>query len=243
MRGSGRYLSRACCETSAGRVPRALRPRTESAATHLLKIAHIRRLILASHDDRLVNEFRKTIEHSGIEVISLTDVGLPEAGGSSRGPLHGATRRAAVVAAITNTPTIALARAFCIDPMLRWGGGGPQWSWPLPWPYKEEVLATESWDAHHALDRMGYCGPDDRGAYFRTLLCLVWPDAQSQTFDGRTEGQFGLWGHRHKPSDLVADYFVPDGEVVQLACLADEACQLSPDQKLAFKAFREALSS
>jgi XTP/dITP diphosphohydrolase len=175
--------------------------------------------------------------------MSLTDVGLPEPSESPRGPLHTATRKAAVVAAITNRPAIGYVRALHIDPMLRWGGGGPQWSWPLPWPYGSADLAAELWTAHHALDAQGYCGPDDRGAYFRTVLCLAWPDAQSQISEGRFEGQFGTSRHGNKQGDLVADYFVPDGATVSLASLADKACQLSPDQEQAFEAFRTALSA
>jgi XTP/dITP diphosphohydrolase len=189
----------------------------------------------------LVSGFRKVIERCGIDVMSLTDVGLPEPSESPRGPLHTAARKAAVVAAITNTPAIGYARSFYIDPMLR--GDGPQWSWPLPWPYGSADLAAELWTAHHALDAQGYCGPDDRGAYFRTVLCLAWPDAESETYEGRFQGQFGGSRHGNKQGDLVVNYFVPDGETVPLASLADKACQLSPDQDQAFKAFRRALSA
>jgi XTP/dITP diphosphohydrolase len=214
----------------------------ESVADRSLKSYNIRRLVFASHDVQLMSSFRRAVEGYGVEVMSLTDVGLPESSGS-RDPLRNAMRKAAVVAAITNTPAIGLVRCFHIDPLVRWGGGGPQWSWPIPWPYENEVLATELWEAHHALNGMGYCGPDDRGAYFRTLLCLVWPDVQSQTFEGRTQGQFGVWGHFHKRSDLVADYYVSDGYTVPLPSLADEASQLAPDQARAFEAFRRALSA
>jgi hypothetical protein len=145
----------------------------ESVAPRSLNLSIIRRLVFASHDHQLVSRFRGVIERRDIEVLSLTDVGLPEPSGSTRDPLHNATRKAAVVAAITNTPAIGLARGFYIDPLLRWGGGGPQWSWPLPWPYEDEALATELWEAHHALNGMWYCGPDDRGAYFRTRMSSV----------------------------------------------------------------------
>jgi XTP/dITP diphosphohydrolase len=215
----------------------------ESVAARSLKLRNIRRLIFASHDDPLVNGFREVTEPCGIEVVSLTDVGLPEPSGSTRGPLHSATRKATVVAGITNTPAIGHVRGFYIDPLLRWGGGGPKWSWSLPWPYESEDLAAELWQAHNTLDGHGYCGPDDRGAYFRTLLCLTWPDAQCQTFEGRIQGRFGTWGHRNKPGDLVADYFVPDGETAPLASLADRASQLPSDQEQAFEAFRTALSA
>src|SRR5262245_23248325 len=116
----------------------------ESAATRSVNSRAIPRLVFVSHDDWLVIRFRRIIEGCGIEMASLTDAGLPEpSSGSTRDPLHIATRKAAVVAALTTTPAVGLARGFYIDPMLRWGGGGPQWSWPVPWPYESEALAAE----------------------------------------------------------------------------------------------------
>ena len=109
------------------------------------------------------------------------------------------------------------------------------------WPYAGETFAAELWEADNQLVAQGYCGPDDRGAFFGTLLCLVWPDAQSQTFDGRIPGQF-LTRVRKKTRDLVY-CFVPDGETAPLALLEQEARHLSSDQKQAFEAFWKALSA
>lgn len=145
-----------------------------------------------------------------------------------------------VIAMMNGMPAVGYARGFYIDPMLRWGGGGPQFFWPMPWPYESKDLATELWEADHQLNGQGYCGPDDRGAYFRTLLSIVWPDAQSQTFEARIPGQFITRGHRNKPRDLVY-YFVPDSETAPLACLTDNVRQLYSDQQEAFEALRRAL--
>jgi len=178
----------------------------------------------------------------GIEVMSLTEVGLPQASASDRGLADSATAKAAVVAAMTGIPAIGHARGFFIDPMLRYGGGGPQWFWPSPWPYASEELAAELEQADAALNASGYCGPDDRGASFRSVLSLVWPDLESLIFERRLEGQFGVWGCSHGPADLVEDYFVRDGETVALASLADAARQLYWDLEQAFEALRRALS-
>lgn len=77
-----------------------------------------------------------------------------------------------------------------IEPLLHFGGGGPPRSWPVPWPGKNEELAANLLEADDALVRGGYCGPDDRGAYFHTVLCLLWPNAESRIFEGRMAGQF-----------------------------------------------------
>ena len=77
---------------------------------------------------------------------------------------------------------------------------------------------------------------------FSSVLSLVWPDLESLIFEGRLEGQFGVWGCSDGSADLVEDYFVPDGETVALASLTDEARQLYCDQEQAFEAVRRALS-
>jgi len=214
----------------------------EGVADSLLKSRKVRRLVFASHDEPLLGRFRAILGPCGIEVMSLTEVGLPQPRGSDRGLVDSATAQAAVVAATTAIPAIGHARGFCIDPMLRYGGGGPQWSWPFPWPYASEELAAELKQADAALNASGYCGPDDRGAYFRCVLALVWPDLESLIFEGRVEGQFGVWGCSHGSADLVEDYFVPNGETVALASLTDAARQLYWDQEQAFEALRGALS-
>lgn len=222
----------------------------EGAAGNLLKQRKPRQVILTSHDERLVGRFRNVVVGCGIELTSLTDVGLPEPAGSTRDPVQSATIKASVVAALTDTPTIGYAPGFYIDPMLRWGGGGPQWFWPVPWPFAGEELAARLAQADKMLDGCGYCGPDDRGAYFRTVLCLAWPDYQSQIFEGQVDGQFQIgrgWnrGGFSKLGELVDNpmrCFVPEGETVTLASLSDEARRRHSDQEQAFQAFREAIS-
>jgi len=220
----------------------------EGVANRLLKSRGVRRLVLASNDERVVSNFRASIGPYGIEVASLTELGLPD----PSHPYHphrtkrrddgllSATSKASVVATMTDMPTIGLARGFYIDPMLRWGGGGPQWYWPIPWPCASEELAGELSEADDALNASGYCGPDDRGSYFRTVLCLAWPDAESQTFEGRVEGQFQTWG----PGDLAGDparYFIPEGEAIDLAHTGEGELQQYLDQERAFEAFRKAV--
>ncbi|MFZ1103175.1 MAG: non-canonical purine NTP pyrophosphatase [Hyphomicrobiaceae bacterium] len=215
----------------------ALEVRKDRVAALLLKLRDNPQLVFASHDDRLASRFRDLIGPFGVEMLSITDMGRPEPVGSDRDALLSATIKATVVAAESDLPAAALARFFHIDPLLRWGGGGPQWSWPQPWPYASENLASELTEAYHALDAGGYCGPDDRGAYFRSVLCLVWPDGESQSFEGRVEGQFGRWGRPRVPLNVIEDYFIPDGEAIALAHLSDEVRALYSDKERAFEAF------
>jgi hypothetical protein len=93
----------------------------ESVAARSLKSCNIRRLVFASHSDQLVSGLRRAVEGCRVEVMSLTDVGLPEPSGSTHDPLHNAIKKAAIVAAITKTPAIGFAPGFYIDPLVvRW---------------------------------------------------------------------------------------------------------------------------
>jgi XTP/dITP diphosphohydrolase len=223
----------------------------EGVANSFLQSRGVRQLVFASHDERVVSKFRESIRPFGIEVVSLAEFGLPDR--HSHDPhrtrrrddvLLSATSKAAVVAAITDLPTIGLARGFYIDPLLRWSGGGPQRYWPIPWPWANAQLGRELGEADDALNASGYLGAHDRGAYFRTVLCLVWPDAESETFEGRVKGRFETGSCFKRIKELVGDparYFIPEGETVALARLAKEALQQYSDQARAFEAFRRAL--
>jgi inosine/xanthosine triphosphate pyrophosphatase family protein len=226
----------------------------EGVANSLLKSREVRRVVLASNDERVVSDLRDSIGPHGVEIVPFTEFGLPDPShfhGARRtkrrdDALLSATSKASVVATMTDMPTIGLARGFYIDPMLRWGGGGPQRYWPIPWPWASEELARELGEADDALIAYGCCGPDDRGAYFRTVLCLVWPDAESQTFEGLVEGQFQTCNGFNRPRNLVADpaqYFVPEGEAIALAHIGEEKRRQYSDQQRAFEAFRSAVAT
>jgi XTP/dITP diphosphohydrolase len=218
----------------------------------LLKSRGIRRLVFATHDEHLVSGFRDLIRPCGIEAVSLTELGLPEPSQHHNsqyarrrdGLLLSATSKATVIATMTDMPAIGHARGFYIDPMLRWGGGGPQWFWPIPWPHPIEDLGMEFDEADNTLNEGGYCGPDDRGAYFRSVLCLAWPDAEIEVYEGCIEGQVQTWDISSKgKGTLVGDpeqYFIPDGETAPLARLRPKG--LRPDQERAFARFRRAIS-
>ena len=100
------------------------------------------RIVFASRDQQVVERLREIVGPGGIEVLSLTDLALPEPSCPERHTARMAAYKATVIAALTDLPALGYARSFRIDPLLRWGGGGPQWSWPFPWPHATEELAV-----------------------------------------------------------------------------------------------------
>ena len=183
----------------------------------------------------------------GIEVLPLADLCLPEPSVSDSDLYLPLKIKAAVISAEAHLPTIGCARSFMIDPLLRYGGGGPQWRWSVPWLGAKEDVVAELIQADNALNSGGYCGPDDRGAIIHTVLCLAWPDARTEVFEGRMKGQFAqLWYGRKNPSDLMPDFaecFVPDGETATIADLDGDLRQWNMDEKQAIDALRRALEA
>jgi len=95
------------------------------------------------------------------------------------------------------------------------------------------------------LNAGGYCGPDDRGAYFQCVLCLAWPDAEMRMFEGRAEGQFVWPWSVTRHGRLILDLetcFVPESESIALSCLDGERRRKYSDEQRAFAAVGRGLS-
>jgi len=143
---------------------------------------------LVTHDAEFAAECTDILMPEEVSVLSLTDVGLPEPAGAGANALHRATGKASAVAAFSNLPALGFAQEFRIDPLLRYGdGSGPQWTWPLPRSAPRETIHAEIRRADDKLVRGGYCGPDDRGAFIRCVLCLAWPDMETMVLEARTD--------------------------------------------------------
>jgi XTP/dITP diphosphohydrolase len=177
------------------------------------------------------------LKPAGASVLSLTDVCLPEPSGAGTTALDYATRKASAVAWFSNMPALGFAQDFCISPLLRYSDDCPKWTWPLPHSCASSKIYAEIKKADDELNRGGYCGPDDRGAFFRCVLCLAWPDMENLVLEARIEGQLGTIGLRESPNstDVFTDYFVPDGEARTINSLPRAA-------RKRYSAFRRAIA-
>jgi len=71
------------------------------------------------------------------------------------------------------------------------------------------------------LDRGGCLSADDRGAYFQCVVCLTWPDMETQMFEGTVDGQLAR-SAVDAGSSTFAHCLVPDGERTTLVRLDAE---------------------
>jgi inosine/xanthosine triphosphate pyrophosphatase family protein len=134
-------------------------------------------------------------------------------------------------------PALGFAQEFCINPLLRFGDDScPLWSWPFRHSGPSRNVYEELKKADNELNRGGYCGPDDRGAFIRCVLCLTWPDMENLVLEARVEGQLGAIAPQENgnATDVFIDYFVPDGEERTISSLPRAA-------RKRYSAFRQAI--
>jgi XTP/dITP diphosphohydrolase len=187
----------------------------ERVANPLHQYPTVARLIVADSDEAVVAACRAEFAASAIEILALSDVGLPEPRPSGRDAAEIAIRKAGIVAALAGYPAVTLASSFRIDPLRRDGGGGPQWRFAEPWPFSAAEFVSELAQVFNKLAAGGYVGPDDRGAYYHCLICLAWPTWGTRLFEATVDGQLTEW-RIDKTASCFAHYFQPDGERVPL---------------------------
>lgn len=155
-------------------------------------------LVVASNDTDTLAKFRSIMASQGAEVLSLADVAEPEPALDGRDTRENLTFAAAIVASRVSLPTVAVARSFTIDPLFE-GAPDPQlsrtrpyptWTWQIPSRETRTELIKSVNAAEDELQRQGYCGPDDRCAYFLTTLCFVMPDGDPHFIEEWCDGQF-----------------------------------------------------
>jgi len=139
--------------------------------------------------------------------------------------------RAGIVAERTGVRTASLVRSFVIDPLFSYAPdpqlsssrGYQTWSWEIPLGGRASgELATQLSDADRALTAGGYCGPDDRGAYLLTVVCVVEPNNEAYFIQEWCDGQFWLDDRAVTGRDSDVDLgmcLVPAGESKPLALL------------------------
>ena len=188
-----------------------------------------RSIVFATNDERALNKIRSIITPPW-QVLSLADVALPEPLEQGRTQRENTLTAAAVVSSYSNLPAVAVARSFTLDPLFCYSPDPqltnvrdyPTWSWRLPPRERPEDLIRGVNAAHETLCEHGYCGPDDRGAYFLTTLCFMMPEGDPHFIEQWCEGQFKVSELQISEDPTTpagidfAKYFVPSGHTETL---------------------------
>ncbi len=167
-----------------------------------------RRLVIATHNPGKLREIADLMAPRGIETLSAGALGLPEPEETGGSFAENAAIKAAAAAAGAGLPALAddsglVVAALGGDPGIhsaRWAGPGKDFAAAMA--RVEQALA----------------GTDDRRAYFVCALCLAWPGAGHEVFEGRIHGQLvwpprGTRGFGYDPMFLPEGYEITFGEM------------------------------
>lgn len=168
----------------------------------------ISKLVLATHNQDKVREFRDLLAPFGISIVAASELGLTEPEETGTTFAENAALKAMLAAQASRLPALADDSGLCVnalngDPGIysaRWAG-----------PEKDFRSAMQK-----VRERVG--DQADRSAYFICVLALAWPDGECEIFEGRVDGTLvwppmGDGGFGYDPMFMPEDYNRTFGEM------------------------------
>lgn len=163
------------------------------------------KLVVASHNKGKVREIVELLRPFGFEVVSASDLGLPEPEETGLTFEENAALKAVAAANASGLPSLADDSGFCVaalngDPGIysaRWAG-----------PDKDFAMAMRT--IEEKLRSIKAETPEQRRGSFVAVLCLAWPDGHQELFRGEVEGEV-VWPPRGTQGFGYDPVFQPDG--------------------------------
>ena len=174
------------------------------------------RLVIASHNEGKVREFRALLAPYGIEPVSAKELDLPEPEETGTTFFANAELKARSAADLSGLPALSDDSGLCVEAL----GGDPgvrTADWAETPDGRDWALAMRKVE-----DALARVGPDaSRAAYFVCVLALAWPDGHVEWFEGRADGTL-TWPPRGTVGFGYDPVFVPLGRERTFAELAPE---------------------
>ncbi len=163
------------------------------------------RLVLATHNERKVAEFRSILQPFAITVQTCADLNLVEPSESEDTFAGNARIKAHTAARATGIPAVADDSGIEVEAL----GGKPgvhtaDWA-GTPTRRDYELAMTRVWNMLENLN-----APYPRTARFCSTICLAWPDGHDEIFTGTIRGQI-VWPMRGSIGFGFDPVFMPDG--------------------------------
>lgn len=166
------------------------------------------RIVVATHNAGKLAELADLMAPFGLEARSAAELGLavPEETGTTFE--ENARIKALAAAEATGLPALADDSGLCVDAL----GGAPgvytaDWA-TLPDGSRDFGVAMEKVEA--LLREKGATTPEERGGRFVAVLCLCFPDGETEYYRGEAEGRL-VWPPRGTQGFGYDPVFLPDG--------------------------------
>lgn len=195
------------------------------------------RLVVASHNKGKVWEINQLLAPYGLDAVSAGDLNLSEPEETETTFEGNARLKALAAAKGANLPALADDSGLEVELL---GGAPGIYSARWAGPEKDFGVAMKKVADEIAVHR-GWPAPGMYGlgprANFISVLCLAWPDGESQIFEGKVFGHL-VWPPRGGNGFGYDPMFVPDGETRTFGEMPPEAKYAISHRTRAFAAFK-----
>jgi XTP/dITP diphosphohydrolase len=167
-----------------------------------------KRIVVASHNEGKLAEFADLLAPFGLEARSAKEFGLPEPEETGTTFEQNAYLKAHAAAQATGLPAMSDDSGLVVDAL-----GGAPGVYTADWATKPDgsrdfMMAMEK--TEKALQEAGATDPSRRTGRFVAVICLCFPDGESEYFRGEAEGTL-VWPPRGKSGFGYDPVFLPNG--------------------------------
>lgn len=174
--------------------------------TASLKLTRGDKLVIATHNEGKLTEFRGLLADFGLDIVSAGELGLPEPEETGVTFIENARLKAHAAARTTGLIALADDSGISVDAL-----DGAPGVYTADWAGVPRDFSRAMQRVEDALQERGATAPEQRGAQFNAILCLAHPDGRDMIFEGIVPGRLiwppqGAQGHGYDPM------FLPDGQ-------------------------------
>lgn len=171
----------------------------------LLNVKEHSPLLIASHNQGKINEFRELLQPLGFEIVSAADKGLDEP--EETGTTFEANAQLKSIAAAKATGLVALSddSGLAVDAL-----NGAPGIYSARWAGPSKDFGKAMQDVHERMQACDASTPEKRKGRFVAVLSLAQPDGSTREFRGEVEGQI-VWPPRGTKGFGYDPFFLPDG--------------------------------
>ncbi|WP_298816537.1 RdgB/HAM1 family non-canonical purine NTP pyrophosphatase [uncultured Roseibium sp.] len=163
------------------------------------------RLVVASHNKGKIREINELLQPYGFDVVSASDLDLPEPEETGVTFEENAALKAHAAAKASQLPALADDSGFCVEAL-----GGDPGIYSARWAGPDKDFAMAMRTIEEKLQSAGGGSAAQRRSSFVAVLCLAWPDGHEESFRGEVEGEI-VWPPRGTQGFGYDPVFQPDG--------------------------------
>ena len=161
----------------------------------------LKELIIASHNQGKIKEFRDMLSPFGVKVYSALELSLPDVEETGTTFKENAALKAETLSSLSGKPCLADDSGLCVNAL----GGRPG-------VYSARYAPNRDFDKgmDMLLAELEQSGFDNRSAHFSCVITLAIPGEETKVFEGRVDGKIALEksGNKGFGYDPI---FIPEG--------------------------------